>query len=597
MNRLLRDLFEIDLDTLGADRDQLDILKDSFNEAYENHNKLLETEDEKEASYRYFDIAEREYAECRIRVCERIHALERQAYKTETRSERSSRSSKSNKSKSLSLALVGAATRAAKLEVELAYLEQEKDLKRLQLRKEIALANAEERTIKEFIDEEIKQCKTDNEDVNKVKQEMTIDKDVIKNTDPLMPPFVPVVTKVTKNEPLDLAISQSQPSEVNLALKEIVNLQAKQTELSSLIINQQRAIHLPVKEPPVFSGDPFDFPAFVTAFDSIISANVSSDKDRLYFLEKYTKGKANEVVKGFLAMSSDSAYQEARKLFDHRFGNPVHVAESYKASLRKWPQISDGDGDGLQQFSDFLVRCKEAMKTMQSMDDLDTAQTILQASAKLPSYAGVKWCRHAHEAQTKKKRTVTFRDFAKFVQEESELANDPIYSPDALKRERRKTIGNPARSRYNRSSPQANNKPVGFNSNSFATSAARPYKPSPPSQSTAAPSLSCPQCDGQHALTKCNRFLKSSVDERSETIRAKGLCFGCFKRGHISSKCPSRPSCEECGKRHHTLLHGSNRRQEPATNSLAPTRSLPAGLRTMVQPHQLLNLRIRTPTA
>ena len=56
------------------------------------------------------------------------------------------------------------------------------------------------------------------------------------------------------------------------------------------------------------------------------------------FLDKYTKGKANEVVKGFLAMSSDSAYERARKLLDERFGNPVHVAEAYKS--RFWNQWS-----------------------------------------------------------------------------------------------------------------------------------------------------------------------------------------------------------------------------------------------------------------
>ena len=82
----------------------------------------------------------------------------------------------------------------------------------------------------------------------------------------------------------------------------------------------------------------------------------------------------SEVVKGFLAMSSDSAYKEARKLLDHRFGNPVHVAEAYKSSLRKWSKIGDGNSSGLQEFSDFLVRCEEAMKTMNSMGDLDSTQ-------------------------------------------------------------------------------------------------------------------------------------------------------------------------------------------------------------------------------
>ena len=72
-----------------------------------------------------------------------------------------------------------------------------------------------------------------------------------------------------------------------------------------------------------------------------------SDRDRLYFLEKYAKGKANEVVKGFLAMSSDSAYEGAQKLLDEHFGNPLHVAKAYKSSLRSWPKINDGDSSGI----------------------------------------------------------------------------------------------------------------------------------------------------------------------------------------------------------------------------------------------------------
>jgi hypothetical protein len=106
--------------------------------------------------------------------------------------------------------------------------------------------------------------------------------------------------------------------------------------------------HLPVKEPPTFSRNVFDYPAFITAFDSIICDNVSSDKDRLYFLNKYTVGQANED-------NSDNAYKEDRKLLDDRFGNPVHVAETYKSRLRNWSTIKDGDSAGLRTFSDFCI--------------------------------------------------------------------------------------------------------------------------------------------------------------------------------------------------------------------------------------------------
>ena len=40
-----------------------------------------------------------------------------------------------------------------------------------------------------------------------------------------------------------------QSSNTNLALNQLINLQAQQIELSSLLINQQKIFHLPVKEP------------------------------------------------------------------------------------------------------------------------------------------------------------------------------------------------------------------------------------------------------------------------------------------------------------------------------------------------------------
>lgn len=78
----------------------------------------------------------------------------------------------------------------------------------------------------------------------------------------------------------------------------------------------------------MFSGDSFEYPAFITAFDSIIANNVHTDKDRLFFLEKYTSGSASKAKKGFQATNFDTAYKEARKLLDQRYGNPIIVAKN-----------------------------------------------------------------------------------------------------------------------------------------------------------------------------------------------------------------------------------------------------------------------------
>ena len=468
------------------------------------------------------------------------------------------RSSRSFSSNRISLALVDAAAKAAKLRAKMELFDKEREIRRVQLENEIAIANAEEDAIKRIIDEDKQSIKEENKSVKQDLEPGTGAEKFIKNErdfpmDPNVPPFVPSnlseSPEILRPEPF-FSSSQYVSPDISATMREMVNLQAKRAELSSMIINQQKTTHLPVKEPPIFSGDPFQYPAFITAFDSIIFAYVPLDRDCLFFLNKYTKDKANEVVKGFLAMSSDSAYKEARKLLDHRFGNPVHVAEAYKSSLRKWPQISDGNSSGLQEFSDFLVRCEEAMKTMNSMGDLDSTQTLLQISAKLPSYSGVKWCRHAHEAQTKTK-TITFSDFVRFVKEEAELANDRIFSPDALKKERNKTaIAN--QPRFGRKIRPKSKGIDGASGTSLATRGL-PIESKIASEKSYQP---CPLCEDQYSVVKCSSFLKKSVDQRSDVIHEKGLCYGCFKRGHMSAGCLGRFTCEECGRCHHTLLHG-----------------------------------------
>ena len=373
--------------TLEAERDRLDKLKEDFNEAHRAFDEVIDSEKDKQDSYQWFDIRDRECFEVRAKLVGRIHTLEQIKPKSRPRSVKSnySKGSKSSfpagKTKASRSAMkLEAAARTARLKAEMTFFKRDSEMRRFQLMKDIAIAEAEERAIKETLEQE---------QHDEIKQKTSIE------LDPSATPFVPelplnepqetrvrenfdkgppVLTKREENQDIKqesdpigfqpfLPTQPIQDHNTNdpchespkETLKELISLQAKQTELSSLLIQQQKRINLPAKEPPVFSGNAFDYPAFTTAFDSIISENVPSNKDRLYFLNKYTAGKANEVVKGFLAVNSEHSYIEARKLLEQRFGNPIHVAEAYKSRLRNWPQIRDGDSAGLQDFSGRLA--------------------------------------------------------------------------------------------------------------------------------------------------------------------------------------------------------------------------------------------------
>ena len=373
------------MEALEAEGNKLDSLKEELNKAHHAYEELLDTLVEKEESYPWFDVRDREFLEKRMKICKYIQSLERSSYGSEksvtsghtskTKSRKSDMSCKSLQY-SLSLAKADASAKVAKAKIKMEFLEKETELKRLQLEKQYALAKAEENAFKEVLDEQL-------ELNSQVKENVKIENtDAIPKTTPQVTtgfvkqevkadstPFIPVSIARDNNSSQKgqlATLSHDQMSSVNLALNQLVDQQVRQTELNSQLIKQQRLFHLPVKEPLIFSRNPFEYPAFITAFDAIITANVTADRDRLFFLEKFTSGKDNDSIKGFLAAGSETAYKEARKFLDQRYGNPVIIGESFKSSLRNWRQISDGDSKERQDFSDFLIRCQEAMKTMKS---------------------------------------------------------------------------------------------------------------------------------------------------------------------------------------------------------------------------------------
>ena len=474
-------------------------------------------------------------------------------------------------------------------------------MRKLQLSKEISLAEAEENAMKRILKEENDDLKTDShadrksligtfkEDHHKDKSDKTDghadrkqligtakedDRDGDHNGDkfihqekgkqpikmnPYSPPFISKLDP-SKIEPStsaelkpNIKVEQNQePSSLNKnAIKELIKSQERQTELSAAIANQQRINSLPVQEPPTFSGNVMDYPTFIQAFETIIESKVEASRDRLFFLNKYTTGKANDVVKGFIAMNTGDVYNQAKKLLTQRFGDPYHVAESFKSRLREWPRIRDGDSSGIQELSDFLIRCKEAMKSMKYMNELNSSETLVQVSAKLPSYSGVKWCRYARDRRERTKDVVSFSDLVDFIEMEAELATDPVFSPNALKRERNKesnrdTIAPTYRGRNARRSPSAN---------SFLTST----KPEANQDKSRRPQERCPSCKGNQSLEDCKDYKKRSLQGRITFVRENGLCFGCLKGGHLSRACTTRWKCRTCAKSHPSSLHDDSK--------------------------------------
>ena len=215
--------------------------------------------------------------------------------------------------------------------------------------------------------------------------------------------------------------------------------------------------------------------------------------------------------------------------------------------------MSKGDSNGLQALSDFLGQCEEAMRSIQTLNELNSSEVLRQVSSKLLSYSGVKWCRHAFDENKKDERTITFHDFGKFVRAEADLATDPVFSPDVLKMKKKKSPEKQKTGINQRRPPSLNSlATTGEESNGNSKS--------PPGEKTDS-KPKCPACSRSHMLYNCEEFKTKDIREHHGFVKLNSLCFGCLQQGHLCKDCKRRLTCQECKKPHPTTLYYETKKQ------------------------------------
>jgi len=322
-----------------------------------------------------------------------------------------------------------------------------------------------------------------------------------------------------------------------------MNIQRKQTELSQLIVSQQARSLLPAHRPPTFDGDPLRYPAFITAFETLIESKVFDPNERMYFLEQYTSGKAKELISGCIQSKSEESYFEAKALLKKHYGDPFKIANAHTTKLCHWPSIKPNDGMALHDFAMAMEQAKCAMKGMSHMNDLNTAHVLRQLWEKLPRYLRSKWTETNNKTKAVKGRMANFEEFVEFVRVQADLATDPVFSEGSVSRqateERDKIFTQP---RFVRRTPTRSK------GTSFVTDVSKTTKVNQHI-------TTCVLCEGSHNVNDCEQFLKKPLTDRRDFVKDKKLCFSCFSDKHISKNCTEKMTCKVCSKQHPTSLH------------------------------------------
>ncbi|KAK3752530.1 hypothetical protein QZH41_005142 [Actinostola sp. cb2023] len=319
------------------------------------------------------------------------------------------------------------------------------------------------------------------------------------------------------------------------------------------------AMTLPQPKIPTFKGAVIEYKAFMMAFDSRIKPKTTNNADRLYYLQQHLEGEAKDLIEGCLHLDPDEGYNEARKLLDKEYGDPYKISVAYINRLLKWPSVKYDDATGLKRLSLFLVKCMNAMKTINYMETLNHSPNMQAIVHKLPSYLQSKWREQVLNIKAKEQRIAKFKDIVKFIERAAETSNDPIYSKEALSKlddrpKNTKSADESKRQLYPRQ-----------RTGSLATSMNHPHigKPLDGAGSAQQPRRAtsvrpCPLCERSHDLEECKEFTKKSLEEKKGFITQKGLCFACYGSNHRSKGCTNRRLCKKCNKSHPTALHIDN---------------------------------------
>lgn len=373
--------------------------------------------------------------------------------------------------------------------------------------------------------------------------------------------------KLKTESPLNPDATLFQPCQATSEKTTQESVSLVQAIASSLSLNR-----LPVPEPTMFSGDPLRFTDWKMSFMTLIDRKPLPVSEKMFYLKNYLAGEARKAVEGFFYRDTEDAYNGAWNVLQDRYGNPFIVQKAFRDKLIKWPKIPTNDPRALQEFSDFLQSCTEAIPHVSGLAILNDCEENQKLLKKLPEWIVRKWSRIVVDELDTSGNYPNFACFAEFLKREARIACNPITSP-LLTNFKHVDDRIPKRAKaFN-----TNTQPKGFTQERQEATNSKPKWP-------------CFVCKSEaHGITRCPTFAVKSIKDRKTFIHENRLCFGCLRKGHMTKDCKRRHTCNTCNRRHPTCLH-EDRKQEPAevtTNSSTSTEEHSGQVTHQVMSHTL----------
>ncbi|XP_053690937.1 uncharacterized protein LOC128739468 [Sabethes cyaneus] len=355
---------------------------------------------------------------------------------------------------------------------------------------------------------------------------------------------------LSRSNPGTLLSTRVQRSRMNSTVMEEDD---DQFQLSRSQVAARQAVS---KDLPAFSGNPEEWPIFLSMFDSTTNMCGFTEEENLVRLQKSLHGKAYEAVKCRLMHPGNvkGVMDTLRMLY----GQPEVIVHSLIGKISSLPVVRE---DRLETLVDFAVIVQNFCATVVScgLEEYTYNITLLhQLVSKLPTSIKLSWAKHRKTLLTV--NLMTFSEWVYNLAEEASSVSFPDVSFEI------KPCNDTRRSKRGDSF---------LNTHSEMT-APHDKQPHPPAKAavyftaTATKDV-CLVCKGScKSIDKCTRFLEFSRDSRWAVVREFGLCRTCLRQ-HKGS-CKANPCGKSgCTYRHHELLHNDQKEWSPTPSGNQPS--------------------------
>lgn len=310
---------------------------------------------------------------------------------------------------------------------------------------------------------------------------------------------------------------------------------------------------------PVFSGDPEQWPLFISNFTVTTSACGYTDVENMVRLQRSLKGPALEAVKSRLLIPSSvpSVIETLRKLF----GRPEVVINSLLARIRSTP-VPKADklesiicfGMAVKNFCDHLVAAEQRAH-------LSNPCLLQELVDRLPANLKLDWACHKRNLQN-----VDLETFGNFMSVIVDAAADVTLFTESITG---KFVG---KGKEKFMQEKLNVHAVEAEKSEEGSEAYGGHdQPRDPRNQYKSKAMECFCCEvPNHRIADCEEFGKMTVENRLKLVQRKGLCRSCLSK-HGRWPCKNWKGCEisGCRYKHHSLLHSLPNNMTNSTDTAA----------------------------